>query len=314
MAIVACWGSFSLVAIVQVGQVLKGVRALLVAGLPAGIKVGAGKAPDGAGLGYVVLFASTTAARDLGSWGNPEGSGRVRVQLTAVGSTDEQSNAIMDRCLDLILTPDEANGGFLNPILPEDHDVWFRSKVADVGSANEGPNFQRTFLLDFDASFTGAPGGVPVVSSSGLSSAGWQVHTHGSQQLVSSGVRTKLLCDGAGGEIVSFGRSSRIRWDTASSKLIAADDYSNHAEVRISMDVTASVAERELLVEIDIGGTVGVIVADSGRLGRAAGAPETQTFSFPVYSLGTFAANGAELFLTVDGAVTLDNVTVAVFQ
>ncbi len=136
--------------VVQVAEVLKGYHSMLESQLPSGIKVGRGKAPDDHGDGYVIVYASTTASREEGSFNDPEGSMRVRLQVNCVGVTDEQSNAIMDACMGATFDTD-ANG-FTNDITVTDHTVWFRSKVADVGSANEGPKFIRMYLIDLSTS------------------------------------------------------------------------------------------------------------------------------------------------------------------
>lgn len=137
--------------IVATGVVLEAFRSMLESQLPSGIKVGYGKAPDDHGDGYALVYAGTTASREEGSFANPEGAGRVRVQITTSGISDEQSNAIMDACMAATFST-EPTGGFTNAINAADHEVWFRSKVADVGSANEGPRFQRTFLIDLSVS------------------------------------------------------------------------------------------------------------------------------------------------------------------
>jgi hypothetical protein len=137
--------------VVSTGVVLEAFREMLESQMPSGIKVGHGKAPDDHGDGYALVYASTTASREEGSFANPEGSGRVRVQITTAGVSDEQANAIMDACLAATFETGPGTG-FSNDIVAAGHEVWFRSKVADVGSANEGPTFQRTFLIDLSVS------------------------------------------------------------------------------------------------------------------------------------------------------------------
>lgn len=58
-------------------------------------------------------------------------------------------------------------------------------------------------------------------------------------------------------------------------------------------------------VELDIGGAIGVIYADSRAL-RKGGAAQALSFTFPVFSGATYLANGGKVYLTYQGTGTCD--------
>lgn len=125
-------------------------------------------------------------------------------------------------------------------------------------------------------------------------------------QNIATGVRTKWTNDG-GTLTLQKNPSDLINplWNTTTNKIvpIAENDTYN---IRVTFKVENYGGTSPYLdVELDIGGSIGVIVQKSITLLKS-GAEQSILMSFPVFSGSTFLANGGEIYVTYNGTGTCD--------
>ena len=121
-----------------------------------------------------------------------------------------------------------------------------------------------------------------------------------------------LQIDGLGSSSTSLYLPYEIRgvselWDTVNNKILPigiGDGYT----LRIDLQITAKTASpTELTLDLDISGLgVPTTVIVERIIGTGKAPPYTVSVGFPIFTLGTFNANGGQLFLRTDsGTVTL---------
>lgn len=94
-------------------------------------------------------------------------------------------------------------------------------------------------------------------------------------------------------------------WDTATNKHIPiADNDTYHIRITFTAENYAG-STPYIELELDIGGSVGVIYADTRAL-RKGGSAQTMSFTFPVFSGSTYLANGGTIYVTYQGTGTCD--------
>ena len=125
-------------------------------------------------------------------------------------------------------------------------------------------------------------------------------------QTLTAGTRTLWQCDG--GDLTYTRNPSDLAvamWDTTNFKHvpIAEDDTYTLRVTFTAQNYAGSTPYIEL--ELDIGGSVGVIYADSRAL-RKGGAAQALTFTIPVFTGSTYFANGGEIYVTYQGTGTCD--------
>ena len=136
-------------------------------------------------------------------------------------------------------------------------------------------------------------------------------YTTASPLAITDGVRTKMAIS-ADSVIDSFapsGTSASDFWDNTNKKftpLASGDTYT------IRLDFTANPDANNLSVnvDLDIGGSQGIIFERSARLVRGASNDTKISMTFQVFTLGTFTANGGEFYITGDGVIDVSDVAV----
>lgn len=160
------------------------------------------------------------------------------------------------------------------------------------------------------------PGGVFVSDGAGggefIRVQGWSQYadsrtTVGApSQAIATGVRAQLINDG-GTTAINKLPSDAIAplWDTSTNTInpISAFDI-YHLRISFSVE-NYSGASPDILVELDIGGSIGVIAANSSSLLKS-GAKQVMLFSFPVFSGSTFLANKGKIYVTYTGTGSCD--------
>tara|TARA_R110000824_G_scaffold42703_1_gene125439 strand:+ start:271 stop:1047 length:777 start_codon:yes stop_codon:yes gene_type:complete len=145
--------------------------------------------------------------------------------------------------------------------------------------------------------------------------AGWEHIVDGLITTPSLNITTAdslLTIDGAGSASNSTYLPRDIRgtsnlFNTTTNKIMPialGDSYDMRLQVEI---VTSASNPTRLDCLLDIGGGVSptIVVADQG-VALKAGVPHTVIFSFPIFCLGTFVANGGQFFLhTNTGSLTI---------
>ena len=124
-------------------------------------------------------------------------------------------------------------------------------------------------------------------------------------QTMATGVRTQLICDGAGGTIeYPPSDATAPLWNVTTNKhepIRAFDVY----EIRLTFVANGYAgANPYLTLELDIGGSIGVIVSRTVYLSKG-GADQLILLSFPVYTGTTYLANGGTLYCTYTGTGTV---------
>tara|TARA_R110000787_G_scaffold193899_2_gene305429 strand:+ start:12524 stop:13108 length:585 start_codon:yes stop_codon:yes gene_type:complete len=155
---------------------------------------------------------------------------------------------------------------------------------------------------------TTAPAGSIYVANGANSGAwanihGWAYYKDnaGAQTFTTSAA--KLSIDGLGSttEIGYLPTGVTALWDTTADKIVA-DTLGDSYAIRLDLPITAVTGSASILeMELDIGGgaTPSVVVVDR-QISVAAGASKTVSVSFGIFSLATFMANGAQVFLKAD--------------
>lgn len=138
--------------------------------------------------------------------------------------------------------------------------------------------------------------------------AGWtgwaqysdSTYTAGSPLSVSASARTKVTVDGAGSQTNTAGLpdGATALWDTTNN-IILPLGVNDAYDVRLSfkMKLDASSSDQYCDVELDIGGSIGVIAADTKLFIKGTTAIEV-IVAFPVYTGTTFNTNGGTFYIT----------------
>ena len=130
---------------------------------------------------------------------------------------------------------------------------------------------------------------------------GWAVYNHGGgAQAIAANTRTKLTIDGASKIESQLASDTGPLWDTATNKITGRNGDAINIKIQFVFTPTNSSAT-EIDIEVDIGGSIGVVEYDTRALTRGAGNPHNITLAFPAYTLDTWEANGGEIYVEVDG-------------
>lgn len=122
--------------------------------------------------------------------------------------------------------------------------------------------------------------------------------------------RTKLQIN-ADSVIDSFGSNNSVSadiWDDTNYKITPLQNGDSYI-FRLSMTVNPTLNNRNFTVDLDIGGTQGIIFERSRRLTRGANVDIKISMTNSIFTLGTFIANGGEIYITCDGDVDIFNVS-----
>lgn len=135
------------------------------------------------------------------------------------------------------------------------------------------------------------------------SDLGWitfndSLNTEASPQVLAQNVRTLLTNNGAS-SITTHAPTVATNWLNANK--FTPDSSGDVYVFRLDLEANPTLNNRNLLIELDIGGTQGVIWSKTERLARGAGNNTKVSLTIPVFTLGTFVANGGELYVTCDG-------------
>ena len=152
---------------------------------------------------------------------------------------------------------------------------------------------------------------------------GWEVSFDGlatTPTLVLTSTPSLLTIDGAGANSNSTKLPNAIQgvtnlWDTVNNcikPVVEGDSYDLRVQVNIQ---NLSGGASELTLDFDIGGqaTPTIIIAEDTR--PIKGLTKPVIFSFPVYNLATFTANGGQIFLNTDsGTATISTRSVLIVR
>lgn len=125
-------------------------------------------------------------------------------------------------------------------------------------------------------------------------------------QNIATGVRTQFLCDG-GFLTEKYPPSDKVNdfWNISTNKHIPIAAYDAY-NLRVSFTAeNYAGATPDILAELDIGGGIGTILAQTYPLLKGGNAQEI-LFSFPVFTGTTYLSNGGTIYLTYTGTGTCD--------
>lgn len=97
-------------------------------------------------------------------------------------------------------------------------------------------------------------------------------------------------------------------WDAVNNKLTPLASGDSYL-FRLSMTANPTLNNRNFTVDLDIGGTQGVIFERSTRLARGANVDTKISMTNSIFTLGTFIANGGEIYITCDGDVEIFDIS-----
>lgn len=126
-------------------------------------------------------------------------------------------------------------------------------------------------------------------------------------QNIATGVRTKFLCDGGflTEEYLPSDAGGTSLWNVSTDKHVPIAAYDTY-DFRVSFTAENYAGSTPYItVELDIGGSIGVILSQTYGLLKA-GAAHDVIFSFPVFTGTTYLANGGTVYLTYTGTGTCD--------
>lgn len=130
---------------------------------------------------------------------------------------------------------------------------------------------------------------------------------------IAANTRTKITFDASPSVLNTNGPSDAATWWNQTNGVFQPNNSGDAYILRPSFICDPTLNNRNLTLELDIGGTQGVIWSRTIRLARGAGVDTKVTETMPIYTLGTFVANGGEFYITCDGDMTYTDL-VMMFQ
>lgn len=140
---------------------------------------------------------------------------------------------------------------------------------------------------------------------------GWQTcddsqYTSGSPLVIAS-AKTKLTLNCLGGATNDTYLPEGVTtfWDEPNNKIVA-QRVGDAFDVRLGFKATSSAVNSYFDITFDIGGAVGVVAGQTKIAPKGAGVETQYTVDIPLFALGTFLANGCEIYIdTTASAFTL---------
>lgn len=175
-------------------------------------------------------------------------------------------------------------------------------KVITASSTVTGVSvFRKLGISELDAAVSGAN---PIT--------GWQnwydgTYTTGSRRSLTAATRTKLTIDGTGSSTSTTYTASGSGnwWSTASNKITPTatnDLYAVEVGFKCAM---ASGTALYVVVDIDAGGSTGIVKADTKYLAKGTASDHTFAFNFLLNVNSDFKTNGAEIYVTAGETTTM---------
>lgn len=146
-----------------------------------------------------------------------------------------------------------------------------------------------------------------------VGSSGWANYPHSGTQSLTAGARTKLVINGTGKNESQLPTDTGPLWDTATNTITGRQGDSIVAKVQFIFTPSSALASN-LDLEIDIGGLVGTVEDETKSIFRGAGVAHPLSFTFPAYTLDTWAANGGEIYATCDGPGVISGLRIVILR
>lgn len=151
-----------------------------------------------------------------------------------------------------------------------------------------------------------------IVSLRANQGGGWSMHTDATYNAddgdnnklaIADGVRTKLTIDNAGADTnTTYAPPDGAIWDTGTNTLLPTITGAAY-DLRLTMYASYdSGASAHIDMELDIGGSIGTIYHVHELFAKGAGETNEMGWSLPIFTLGTFVANGGTIYITPEGS------------
>lgn len=129
--------------------------------------------------------------------------------------------------------------------------------------------------------------------------AAWadSTYTSGSKRAISTGVRTKVTIDGLGAQTDSDQLPSGSEWWSTLNNKIVPDADGDAYDVRLIFKATPAASSDYFDVELDIGGSIGVILEETKIYAKGT-SDHSFVVSWAIRTKDTFLANGGEIYIT----------------
>lgn len=131
---------------------------------------------------------------------------------------------------------------------------------------------------------------------------GWENHedstyTSASPITLSASTRTKLTIDGLSARTnTTYSPVPGVLWDNTNN-LITPENIGDFYDIRLRFDAEPAVSDGFITLELDIGGSEGVILAQTQRFLKGTSA-QKMLFTATTFTLDTFVANGGAIYAT----------------
>lgn len=138
---------------------------------------------------------------------------------------------------------------------------------------------------------------------------GWEdyedsTYTSTSPLALSAGVRTKVTIDGLGPSTnTTYSPVTAGLWDSTNNK-ITPENIGDMYDIRLRLKATPGATGGYVTFELDIGGTLGTILAQTQSYIKGV-AEVNMLFVSTIFSLDTFVANGGSIYATSSVAADL---------
>lgn len=151
-----------------------------------------------------------------------------------------------------------------------------------------------------------------------LNHRGWEQvtdtqYTQSSRLNLAKNVRT-LLPNNAGSIINSQIPDAVITFWNPSTSKFTPDRVGDFYSLRLSFKTTANKNNAQGTLELDIGGSQGVIWSTDVAYTKGANTIIDVTKTIPIYTLNTFIVNGGEFYFTCSESATLFDINLVVFR
>lgn len=133
---------------------------------------------------------------------------------------------------------------------------------------------------------------------------GWEhiadaTYTSGSPRAILASARTQITIDGAGTATEQGYLPEGVTgfWNIGNNQFGPANE-GDFYDVRLQFKCSTAGTSAFVDCELDIGGSLGTIVQETRPILKAGAATNSIMFSWPVFTLGTFIANGGTFYIT----------------
>lgn len=221
------------------------------------------------------------------------------IEVTASGNSFFRT--VGSSALDLTTTVSASNGGAGDALvsIAASQDINFDANDSGAIPFNETGQLG----LRSDITATGVSSVIGAINKA-FQNTGWvsindTTYTDVSPQAFLADTPKQLLIN-ADSTITTYLPKNTVLADWFDSSLIQGHQLGDIIAVRLSFLCTFGTTQNEVEIELDIGGSQGVIWGRSVRLNRGSGQVNRVTETMELFTLGTFLANGGQINMMFD--------------